>query len=473
VIKNSPSTSASSTLRTHHPAFRGTLPQWLFLSCAIVFTTAQCKPEPFEEGAKQQQQQQPQQGEAPAASTGPAPPAQPKLSKDDIGASAVRVPIDGLPTFGNASALVTIVAFTDYECPYCARADDRIATLRAEYGDRIRMVVVSHPLPIHEKAAPAARAFLAAAEQGPAKAEAMHLRLFAAQKETALEEEGLRAAARDAGLDLAAFDRARKSSSIDAALRKAETLGNALSVEGTPTFFVNGRRLVGARPIDAFRALIDEELIKAQAIVDKGVAPDKVYAQIVASSPEAPPPKSQQIEGADEIVDVGIEGAPLRGTARAPVTIVFFSDFECPFCVKAETTLRSVEAANPSKVRVAFRHRPLPMHAHARLASKASIAAEKQNRFWEYHDVLLAHRDALSREDLERYASQVGLNVARFNRDLDDPALDARIAADEKLADSLGVKGTPTAFVNGRRITGAQPLATWLGAVDRAMGLKH
>jgi protein-disulfide isomerase len=112
------------------------------------------------------------------------------------------------------------------------------------------------------------------------------------------------------------------------------------------------------------------------------------------------------------------------------------------------------------------------MHPHARLAARASIAAERQGRFWEYHDVLLAHRDALAREDLERYAAQVGLDRARFVRDLDDPSVEARIEADEKQAEQLGVKGTPTAFVNGQRIIGAQPLAVWIGAVDRAKQLR-
>ena len=97
-------------------------------------------------------------------------------SKDDIGAPAVRVPVTGLPAFGNAGALVTIVAFTDYECPYCLKADKRIETLRAEYGDRLRLVIGSHPLPMHDHAAPAARAFLAAVEQG--KGEEMHAKLF-------------------------------------------------------------------------------------------------------------------------------------------------------------------------------------------------------------------------------------------------------------------------------------------------------
>jgi protein-disulfide isomerase len=109
------------------------------------------------------------------------------------------------------------------------------------------------------------------------------------------------------------------------------------------------------------------------------------------------------------------------------------------------------------------------MHEHARIAAKASLAAEAQGRFWEYHDVLVAHRDALDRASLEGYARSIGLDTARFARDLDDARFEARIDADETEAAKLHVEGTPTAFVNGRRIVGAQSLAVYRAAVDRAL----
>lgn len=426
----------------------------------------QCKPDPTDSLPSTDPQPQ---APAPQQLGQPPPAPKPKLTKDETAAPAVRVPIDGLPAFGSSKALVTVVAFTDYQCPYCSKADERIAQLRQEYGpDKVRFVVGSHPLSMHDRAAPAARAFLAAVEQG--KGEAMHLRLFARQEE--LDEANLQAAARDLGLDLAQFDRARTGASTEAALQKAEQVGSALGVEGTPTFFVNGRRLVGARPIEVFRSLIDEELMKAQAMVDRGTPPDRLYAAIMRDAPDFV--KNKKDDDLDAtIFDVPVLDSPLRGAMSAPVTIVLFSDFECPFCVKAEKTLREVEANNKGRVRVAFKHRPLPMHARARLAAKASLAAERQGKFWEYHDVLLQHRDALERADLERYALELGLSPTRFARDLEDPALEARIAADEKEADRLDVKGTPTAFVNGRRITGAQPMGTWQTAVERAQAARR
>lgn len=395
------------------------------------------------------------------------PPAASRTASD--APAAVRVPIDGLPVVGNARALVTIVAFSDYECPYCAKADKTITTLREELGDDIRIVLASRPLAMHEKAAPAARAFLAAAEQG--KAEAMHARLFADR--SALDDAGLTASARAIGLDLRDFEAARTGPSTASALEKVEALATSLDVTGTPSFFVNGRRLLGARTHEQFRALIDEERDRAREMVAGGVAPEKVYATLMAAAPLPPPPKHDAKAAAnDAVVEVAVDGAPLRGHPRAPVTIAFFSDFECPYCVKAEATLKALEAAYPGKVRVAFRHRPLPMHEHARLAAKASLAAEAQGRFWEYHDVLVGHRDALDRASLEGYAKTAGLDAARFARDLDDAKLEARISTDELQAARLHVEGTPTAFVNGRRITGAQPLAVYRAAVDRVLAGK-
>ncbi|HSO38612.1 MAG TPA: DsbA family protein [Labilithrix sp.] len=393
-----------------------------------------------------------------------APPSAPHgAAPSDVGA-AVRVPIDGMVLVGSANALVTIVAFTDYECPYCAKADKTVLTLRAELGDDVRVALAMRPLPMHEHAAAAARAVLAAAEQG--KGEAMHARLFA--DPTALDEAGLVASARAVGLDLKAFDAARTGPSTAAALERMEKLASSLGANGTPTFFVNGRRLMGARPYEQFRSLVEEERAHARELLARGVARDQLYATMMAAAPVHDfPAKAAEVD--DAVLDVPVDGAPARGEARAPVTIALFSDFECPYCVKAEATLRTLEAAYPGKVKVAFKHRPLPMHDHARLAAKASLAAEAQGRFWQYHDVLLAHRDALDRASLEGYAQTVGLDAKRFAKDLDDPRTEARVSADELQASKLHVEGTRTAFVNGRRITGAQPLAVYKAAVERAL----
>ena len=381
-----------------------------------------------------------------------------------IADSAVRVSVEGLPQFGDYDALVTVVAFTDYECPYCAKAEKTLAALREEYGKDLRVVVASKPLPIHDHAPSAARAFLAAHSLG--KGEEMHAKLFAARDH--LDELTIKSASRSLGLDPTTFALALDGPTVAAGIARAEALATRLDVNGTPTFFVNGRRMLGARPLEEFRAVVNEELVKARALVAQGVDRYSVYAKLMANAPEALAPAAQAALD-EKPVDIRLDGAPLRGPARAPVTIAMFSDFECPFCVRLESTMKAVEAAYPGKVRVAFRHLPLPMHAHARLAAKASVAAENQGQFWRYHDVLVQHRDALDRESLRTYAREVGLDLARFDRDLDDAKTESRVATDEAQAASLGVTGTPVAFVNGRRVSGAQPLATFRAVVDRAL----
>jgi protein-disulfide isomerase len=391
-----------------------------------------------------------------------APPAPVRAAAD--APAAVRVPVDGLPTFGSPSALVTIVGFVDYECPYSRKANATLTRLREELGDDLRVVIAPRPLPMHTQANPTARAFLAAAEQG--KAEAMHARLF--EQPTALDETGLVAVARELGLDVAAFDAARRGASVASSLARSESLADSLGASGTPTFYVNGRSILGAQPYATFRTLVDEELAAARAKIARGVSRERVYAAIMESAPEAKP-APPEVNVDDEIHAVDVDDAPIRGRARAPVTIELFGDFECPYCVKLEGTLRTLMATHPNRIRIAFRHLPLRVHDHARLAAKAAIAADLQGKFWEYHDVLVQHRDALDRNALERYAAQVGLDPVRFAADLDDPKTEARLAADEMRAAKVHAQGTPTAFVNGRRVTGAQPLALWDAMVERAL----
>ena len=170
-----------------------------------------------------------------------------------------------------------------------------------------------------------------------------------------------------------------------------------------------------------------------------------------------------------ELQDVRVGAAPIRGADRAPVTIVVFTDFQCPFCAKAETTMHELTAKYGNRVRIAFKNNPLPFHEAARLASRAALAAGEQGKFWEYHDVLFAHQDALGREALLGYAKDLGLDVARFQSAMDADRTGAAVDADIAEAKKLSVMGTPAFFVNGRRVVGAQPMAKFEGLVDEAL----
>jgi protein-disulfide isomerase len=150
-------------------------------------------------------------------------------------------------------------------------------------------------------------------------------------------------------------------------------------------------------------------------------------------------------------------GATLFGRRDAKSTILVFTDFQCPYCKRLDAQLR--ELANHQDVRVVVRNKPLPLHSHARLAAKAAIAADKQGKLAEMTKELFEHQDALDRASLMIYAERLALDVDRFRIDLDDWDTEARLVEDEALAAKLNVRGTPTSFVDGKRVIGAQPIA--------------
>jgi Na+/H+ antiporter NhaA len=160
----------------------------------------------------------------------------------------------------------------------------------------------------------------------------------------------------------------------------------------------------------------------------------------------------------------------LRGPAAAPVTMVEYGDFECPYCGQAEPVIRELLAEFGNELRYVFRHLPLvDVHEHAQLAAEAAEAAGAQGRFWEMHDLLFAHQDALDPGDLERYAAELGLDVERFSREVRTRRHASRVARDVDSADRSGVAGTPTFFVNGHRHHGAYDLPTLTGMVVREL----
>jgi protein-disulfide isomerase len=169
-------------------------------------------------------------------------------------------------------------------------------------------------------------------------------------------------------------------------------------------------------------------------------------------------------------VQVSTEGAPVRGAADAPVTIVEFSDFECPFCKQTNPTLKQLLERYPGKVRLAYRDFPLDsIHPQARRAAEAARCAQDQGKFWEYHDVLFTQSPQLALEDLRRYAGQVGLDVTKFDGCLAAGVHKAAVQRDLDEGNRLGVTGTPAFFINGRTLTGAQPLEAFTRLIEQEL----
>jgi protein-disulfide isomerase len=170
--------------------------------------------------------------------------------------------------------------------------------------------------------------------------------------------------------------------------------------------------------------------------------------------------------------EVAVGNAPVRGDAAAPVTIVEFSDFHCPYCRTVQPTLLALLDRYPGKVRLIYKDLPLDgLHPNARQASEAARCANDQGKFWQYHDALYsgAAGTDVSPDTLNKLATQAGLDVAAFKQCLDSDRHTAGIQRDMEQAERLGLSGTPAFFVNGRLLTGAQPVEGFSKIIDEEL----
>ncbi len=384
------------------------------------------------------------------------------------GGERKRVPLSG-EFRGPADALVSIVEFSDFQCPFCGRVTPSLERLRKEYPDKVRIFFKHFPLGFHQDAPLASQAALAAGEQG--KFWEMHDKLFANQQ--SIKRPDLERYAGELGLDMNRFKQALDSNKFKPRIDADTALGGQVGVSGTPAFFINGRPLVGAQPYDSFKTVVDEEIATAQKLLAKGTPRNRLYDTLLASAPAAgtpgaPPtpsgPARPQIS--NEVYKVAIGDAPTHGGRAPKVTIVEFSEFQCPFCGRAAPSIKQLLDTYKDDVQVAFKHLPLPFHDNAMNAALASEAAHQQGKFWEMHDKMFANQQALTRPSLEQYAQELGLDMAKFKAAFDDPKLKDRIEQDKKQAGQFGATGTPTFFVNGRKMVGAQPYEAFKAAVE-------
>jgi len=161
------------------------------------------------------------------------------------------------------------------------------------------------------------------------------------------------------------------------------------------------------------------------------------------------------------------DGDPVRGQANAKVTIVEFSDFQCPFCAEAAGQVKQLLAQYPNQVKLVFKEYPLDSHAMAGIAAEAALAAQAQGKFWEMHDKLYANFRTLTYTRMLAWAKELGLDVARFKADLDSHKFAARVASEEKQGEVAGVEGTPTFFIDGHRFNAAFEVATVAPLVNK------
>jgi protein-disulfide isomerase len=403
----------------------------------------------------------PDAGAGAGAAPGSASAAAPEIFKVPVGTSPVR---------GSPTALVTIVEFADYQCPFCLRAELVLRELSAQYGDKVRVVFKNEPLGFHEGAEPAAEAALAVRdEKGDAGFWAMHDLLLQNQRGLGVDEVVRMAASLGAREDLvrAAIDKHAHQKEIDA----DQDLADDLQADGTPHFFVNGRRVAGAMPKDAFVPIVEEEITRARGLLQAGTPPAQLYDALIKDGKGAPDPERVAVTGlpADD---------PARGPARAAVTIHEFGDFQCPYCAVSEATLSQIVAAYGDSVRIVWHDLPLSFHDRALPAARAAREARREGgdgAFWKFHDAALSHPRKLSQEDLEGYAKAAGLDVKRWKQGMDADANEVAVFADRTAAAAVGIQGTPTFVIaaagspQGYVLEGAQGFAKLRRLVARAL----
>jgi len=349
---------------------------------------------------------------------------------------------------------LTIVIFSDFQCPFCSKVSGLLTTVLSQFEGEVRIVFKHFPLPFHKEARLAAEAAMAAGAQG--KFWEMHDLLFRNQRSLARED--LERYADGLGLDmgpyLEALESRRYGPIIDRHMEEAGVVG----VRGTPNLFFNGRKVRGAKPFAELKPLILEELARGRSLLERKVADP--YASLIAEGRQVTPFD-------DEAHQIATDAAPAKGEGKE-VEVVVFSDFQCPHCRSMSGTLDQLLHFLEGRGRIVFKNFPLPAHKQAHVAAQAALAAHAQGKFWEMHDRLFDEGRAMSREELERFAGEIGLNMEQFRKELDDGTWKSRVDADLGEGKKLGVDGAPTLFINGRKYEGSSRVSgEILKAIDK------
>jgi len=269
--------------------------------------------------------------------------------------------------------------------------------------------------------------------------------------------------AKDLGLDVDKFTKDLDAHTYAAAIQKEAKEVEDIGANGTPASFINGRYLSGAKPYTAFKDMIDEELAWAKS----GKRPEFKIAKNVSEASAKPAGPS----GPDpnKVYEIAAGGAPSIGKASAKVTLYHFFDYQCPFCVRVHPTLEQLQKDYPDDLRIVYMMHPLPMHQNAMPAAQAAMAAQAQGKFPEMQEKLFANSTALSRDKYIEIATAIGLDVKKFTADIDANAYKAKIDAQAQEAMKVGATGTPASFINGRYLSGAQPVDAFKKIIDEEL----
>jgi protein-disulfide isomerase len=391
-----------------------------------------------------------------------------KEPPDDM--SVWNVQIGHSPVKGSKDARATIVIFSDYQCPFCKRIEPTFAQIEKEYGNKVRFVWKNQPLSFHNRAMPTAiAAWEVKKQKGDEAYWKMHDALFASQPK--LEDADIEAAAKTIpGVDVAKVMDAVKTNKWKNEIQVDIDQAEELKVQGTPHSFVNGRVVNGAQPFEKFKKVIDEEIAKAGT---------KSYEDIIKGGKG----------GAMAPLPIPAF-APIHGKKDAKVVIQVFSDYQCPFCKRAEVAMPGQDGkvdpmsaglkASMDKygadIAVVWRDFPLGFHNRATPAANFAKEAKAQKGndvYWKIHDALFESQPKLEDADFEAIAKKFGLDWAKCKAAMDTNKYKAEIEQDMKDGGQVGVTGTPAFIIqsgtSAKQLVGAQPADAFFKAIDSLM----
>jgi len=385
------------------------------------------------------------------------------------------------PQWGKATAPVTVVTISDFQCPFCSRVEPTLKQIRDTYGpDKVRMVWKNEPLPFHNRARPTADAAMTVFGLGGSDA-FWKFHDLAFQNQQQLTDENYEKWAAASGVDVNKFKAALAAKKFTAKIDEDMALASKIGANGTPAFRINGVTVSGAQPFENFKKVVDQQLEEAGKLTKAGTKPADLYTALTKKfyqAPEAPAaqnkPQQQPEEDDKTVWKVPVDPKdPVRGPADALVTIVEWSDFQCPFCKRVEATMKQIRDTYAADVRIVWKDNPLPFHNRAKpAATLARFAYETKGdkAFWAVHDALYAENADLEDAGLEKIAKDNGLSWDAVQAAIKSDKFKDQFGASMDLAMDLNARGTPHFFINGRRLSGAQPFDNFKKLIDDEVG---
>jgi len=405
----------------------------------------------------------------------------PKRDPGEVPADVFKVEVPAnAPVWGNSEADITMILIDDFECPFCARLHTTYEQIKKEFDGKIRIAFVNLPLRFHKKATPAAMAAMASHQQD--KFWDMYDVLFKKQKEWKSApdlQKWFEDEAKLLELDMDKFKKDMESAQLKKIIADDMAFADDLGVRGTPATFVNGRFVNGALPFEAFKKVIEEELEKVTPLKEKGLKGNDLYLEIIKNgSPRVTktPDKNTQKADPDKIYDVKLTGMePVKGSKDAQITIIEFSEFQCPFCRRGAATIEEVVDEYKGKVKLVFKHMPLAFHKEAKPAALFSIAVKKihgDELFFKVGKMLFEKQSdwkADHMQKFENYAKELNLDWKKISKEMQSKETEMVLKQDMDEASKHGVRGVPAFFINGKMVSGAKKKEYFKAVIDNML----